>query len=68
MKETKIVVDIDSAGALSIEASGFEGDACLKQLESLLEGLASAPQTVVRKAGGPPQQSLQSHQLVGGKK
>lgn len=68
MKETKIVVDIDGEGALSIEAIGFEGDACLKQLESLLDGLASAPQTITRKAGEPPQSTLRKHQQLGGKR
>ena len=68
MKETKIVVDIAADGGLSVEASGFEGDACLRQLESLLEGLASAPQTLVRRAGAPPQQTVQKRQPVGGKK
>ncbi len=68
MKETTIVVDITEDGALSLEASGFEGDACLKQLESLLEGLASAAQTVTRKAAEPPQQTIRRQQHLGGKK
>ncbi len=68
MKETRIVVDIAEDGALSVEASGFEGDACLRQIESLLEGLASAPQTVTRKAATPPQQTIRRTQQIGGKK
>lgn len=68
MKETKIVVDISAEGGLSVEASGFEGDACLKQLEALLDGLATAPQTLTRKAAEPRQRVALSTQKVGGGK
>jgi len=49
MKEQRIVVDIDRDGGLSAEAHGFSGDACLAELEKLLEGLSPGIATVERK-------------------
>jgi hypothetical protein len=49
MKEQRITVDIDRDGRVTADAEGFTGDACLKDLERLLEGLASTPDEVTRK-------------------
>ena len=50
MKEQRITVDIDREGKITADAEGFTGDACMKELERLLEGLASPPEEVTRKA------------------
>ena len=49
MKEQKIVIEIDHEGKLTAEAEGFTGDACLKELDRLLEGIAAHRETVERK-------------------
>ncbi len=49
MKETTIIVTISPEGTISADADGFTGDACLKDLERLLEGLAPGTATVARK-------------------
>lgn len=49
MKEQRITVDIDENGALRADAEGFSGDACVKDLERLLEGLASGDARMDRK-------------------
>ncbi len=50
MKEQKITVEIDREGRITADAEGFSGDACLKELERLLEGLSAGNGTVARKA------------------
>jgi hypothetical protein len=45
-------VEIDGEGHITADADGFSGDACLRDLEKLLDGLA-AWETVQRKADGP---------------
>jgi hypothetical protein len=40
MKEQRIEVEIDHDGRITAEAGGFSGDACLRDLERLLDGLA----------------------------
>jgi len=50
MKEQTIVVEIDRDGRITADAEGFTGDACLKDLEKLLEGLGSLPEPTQRKA------------------
>ena len=40
MKEQRIEVEIEYDGRITAEADGFSGDACLRDLERLLEGLA----------------------------
>lgn len=50
MKEQKIVVEIDHEGRITADAEGFSGDACLKELERLLDGLSPGTPTVARKA------------------
>ncbi|MFA4985585.1 MAG: hypothetical protein WC712_03280 [Candidatus Brocadiia bacterium] len=49
MKQQRITIEITSVGAISADAEGFSGDTCIKELEKLLEGLASAPLMVDRK-------------------
>lgn len=49
MKEQRITIEIDHEGRIIADADGFTGDACLKDLERLLEGLASGTATVDRK-------------------
>lgn len=48
MKEQRITVEIDYEGRITAEAEGFSGDACLRDLEKLLDGLAEW-QEVTRK-------------------
>ncbi len=49
MKEQRIVVEIDGEGRITADAEGFSGDACLRDLERLLEGLSPGTATVERK-------------------
>ena len=49
MKEQRIKIEIDSQGRITADADGFTGDACLRDLERLLEGLAPGTATVDRK-------------------
>jgi hypothetical protein len=49
MKEQRITIAIDHEGRITADAAGFTGDACLKELERLLDGLAPGMPTVRRK-------------------
>ena len=49
MKEQRITIEIDDEGRMTADAHGFAGDACLKELERLLEGLAPGTAAVDRK-------------------
>ncbi len=49
MKEQRITIEIDHEGRITADANGFTGDACLRDLERLLEGLAPGTATVDRK-------------------
>jgi len=49
MKEQRIVVEIGSDGRITADAEGFSGDACLRDLERLLEGLSPGAVAVERK-------------------
>jgi len=49
MKEQRIAVEIDYDGRITADADGFSGDACLRDLEKLLDGLADWT-SVERKA------------------
>lgn len=49
MKEQRITIEIDHDGRITADAEGFSGDACLKDLERLLEGLAPGTAHVDRK-------------------
>ena len=68
MKEQKIIVEIDRDGAITADAEGFTGDACLRDLERLLEGLGAGTQSVERKSDrGVTRTSRQSRQTIGKK-
>lgn len=49
MKEQKITIEIDREGRISADAEGFSGDACLRDLEKLLEDLSPGIELVDRK-------------------
>ena len=49
MKEQRITIEIDHEGRIIADAEGFTGDACIKDLERLLEGLSPGTATVARK-------------------
>lgn len=49
MKEQRIIVEIAPDGRITADAEGFSADACLNDLERLLEGLASGIAAVDRK-------------------
>lgn len=49
MKEQRITIEINQDGQMTADAEGFSGDACLRDLEKLLEGLAPAMASVERK-------------------
>jgi hypothetical protein len=49
MKEQRITVEIDREGRITANAEGFSGDACLRDLERLLEGLSPGTSTLERK-------------------
>jgi len=49
MKEKRITIEIDAQGALTADAEGFSGDACLRDLDKLLEGLGTGISSVARK-------------------
>lgn len=49
MKEQRITIEISHEGKITADAEGFSGDACLRDLERLLEGLAPGTATVDRK-------------------
>jgi len=49
MKELRITVEIDAEGKIVADAEGFSGDACLRELDKLLEGMAATRERVERK-------------------
>lgn len=49
MKEQRITIEIDHEGRITADAEGFSGDACLRELDRLLEGLAPGRATLDRK-------------------
>jgi hypothetical protein len=49
MKEQRITIEIDRDGRIRADAEGFNGDACLKELERLLKDLAPGIAQVDRK-------------------
>lgn len=40
MSDQKITIKIDEDGKISAQTEGFKGEFCLKELESLLQGIA----------------------------
>ena len=49
MKEQRITIEIDREGRITADADGFSGDACLRDLDRLLDGLAPGKAVVERK-------------------
>lgn len=49
MKEERIIIEIAPDGGITADAKGFSGEACLRDLEQLLEGLAPGTATIERK-------------------
>lgn len=49
MKEQRITIEIDHNGRITADAEGFSGDACLRDLDRLLEGLAPGLAKIDRK-------------------
>ena len=49
MKEQRITIEIDREGRITADADGFSGDACLRDLDRLLDGLAPGKAMVERK-------------------
>ena len=54
MKEQRITIAIDAEGRITADAEGFSGDACLRELDRLLEGLAPGTASVDRKPDTTP--------------
>ena len=68
MKEHRIVVEIDSEGRITADAHGFSGDACLRDLERLLEGLSVATASIDRKPDAGTARLTTTHTQPVGKK
>lgn len=68
MKEQRITIDIDADGRISADAEGFTGDACLRDLERLLEGLSAGTATIERKPDAGAKTTITSTISVGKKK
>jgi hypothetical protein len=49
MKEKRITIEIDANGKMTADAEGFSGDACLRDLDKLLDGLTAGAATIERK-------------------
>jgi len=49
VKEQRITVEIDEIGRITADAEGFSGDACLRDIDNLLEEMAAAREEVTRK-------------------
>ena len=68
MKEQRITIEIDGEGKLTADAEGFSGDTCIKDLEKLLEGLASPREQVERKPDAGERRAGVARTLKMGKK
>lgn len=68
MKEQRITVEIDAEGRIKADAEGFSGDACLRDLERLLEGLGVETATTVRKPDAGTQQTTRTRTQASGRK
>lgn len=69
MKEQRITIEISNEGKITADAEGFSGDACLRDLERLLEGLAPGTAAVQRKPDeGTAQRTTTRTQGVGTKR
>lgn len=68
MKEQRITIEIDADGRITADAEGFHGDACLQELERLLDGLATGVAAVERKPDAAAARTVQRVTLGLGKK
>lgn len=69
MKEQKITITIEKDGQIAADADGFSGDACLKDIEKLLDGLGAGVAKVERKPEAGTAQITQAKiQHIGRKK
>lgn len=68
MKEQRITIEIDHEGRITADAEGFTGEACLKDLERLLDGLAPGAATVDRKPDASTARVMTSRAQTAGKK
>lgn len=68
MKEQRITVDIDPDGSITADADGFTGDACLRELERLLEGLGPGKPPVKRKPDAAAARTAAARTQVAGRK
>lgn len=69
MKERRITIEISHDGQITADAEGFTGEACLRDLERLLDGLGAGTATVERKSDeGTAQRTMLSTQGVGKKR
>lgn len=68
MKEQRITIEIDSQGQITADADGFSGDACLRDLEQLLEDLSPGAAIVERKPDRGGRRVVTRTQTVGKKR
>jgi Protein of unknown function (DUF2997) len=69
VKEHRITIEINRDGKITADAEGFSGDACLHDLERLLDGLAPGVATADRKSDeGTLQRATTRTQDVGKKR
>lgn len=63
MKELKITIEIDAKGQITADAEGFTGEACIAELQKILEGLPP-PIDVSRKSGGGGERNLSQQRNI----
>ncbi len=63
MKEEKILIKIDPYGKITADAEGFQGEACMKDLEILLKDIAPVQQ-VDKKDGFYQKQQVVQRQKI----
>jgi len=68
MKEQRITIEIDECGKITADAEGFSGDACLRDLDKLLEGLAAAREEASRKPDEADAKAMARKTVTVGKK
>jgi hypothetical protein len=64
VKENKIVIEIARDGRIVADADGFDGDACLRDLERLLDEASPGQDLVERKKDRPGPRVGVGQQLV----
>lgn len=51
-KQVKIIVEIDEKGEMNMQAEGFTGGVCLKEIEALMKGMNLGGVTITHTSGG----------------